>query len=439
MAVTETHRDRFARTAEVMLSRFMLSTPYFLALVKNPDEFRILIELTSGSSSPHFGGCVVRLFDAHKIIGERVANLNQQTLDMSANIIEESFIRFRQDHPIIIDPASESTYYRSDLDKWAQDEQIPDLLRNFAKRLLNAKKRNTPRKWQRGANWILWNNDVSTDSKLRHDLISSTFDVELHYGASALLAPGPLIYDLGNLETAIKINEIARTDALDKDAEFANYLVLSSDAILDRELRNTLGEFLASSLVNLNVLKFKYLNLRNASIESLRAYADFYRRLAEIREQRKEKVFCVLENDCQAYVSAAVAFDLVSTSMTGYDRYPRGRAKKGLGGIFSTDELSHIRFETYKEAFLNNGEKALCDHRPCQSIDPRTVTRPVWSATIRKHYVLSLPDLFTKLGNYASEHNIEQATQDIVNSYMSPLKKLIPTQWEPPPTVFPTP
>ena len=187
-------------------------------------------------------------------------------------------------------------------------------------------------------------------------------------------------------------------NALDKDAEFANYLVLSSDAILDRELRNTLGEFLASSLVNLNVLKFKYLNLRNASIESLRAYADFYRRLAEIREQRKEKVFCsFLENDCQAYVSAAVAFDLVSTSMTGYDRYPRGRAKKGLGGIFSTDELSHIRFETYKEAFLNNGEKALCDHRPCQSIDPRTVTLPVWSATIRKHYVLSLPDLFMKL------------------------------------------
>ena len=65
---------------------------------------------------------------------------------MSANIIEESFIRFRQDHPIIIDPASESTYDRSDLDKWAQDEQIPDLLRNFCEKVVECQETEYPQK-----------------------------------------------------------------------------------------------------------------------------------------------------------------------------------------------------------------------------------------------------------------------------------------------------
>jgi hypothetical protein len=55
--------------------------------------------------------------------------------------------------------------------------------------------------------------------------------------------------------------------------------------------------------------------------------ADLYRRLAEIREQNKEKVFVAFQNGEHAFVSAAVAFDLVSTSMTGLDARPRGKAR----------------------------------------------------------------------------------------------------------------
>lgn len=88
----------------------------------------------------------------------------------------------------------------------------------------------------------------------------------------------------------------------------------------------------------------------------LTEYSDLYRRLAEIREQKKEKVFLALESGGQAFVSAAVAFDLVSTSMTGVDRHPRGKAKRGAGGIFETRELTQITFDTFNEAYVNNGE-----------------------------------------------------------------------------------
>ena len=234
MRVVERDRDRFARTAEVTISRFQLSTPYFFTLVKNPDEFRLLIELTNDSPGAHYGGCVVRLFDAHKIIGERIANLNQQTLDMSSNIIEESFTRFRRDHPIIIDPATEYLYYLSNLGKWAKDEQVHPKIREFANRLLKMSKRKRSRTWRKERNLTLWNYDLGKDLNLEHDVISGLFDAELHYGASTLLAPGPLINDISDFETATKINELATADALDKDAEFGNYFILTSDAILDK-------------------------------------------------------------------------------------------------------------------------------------------------------------------------------------------------------------
>jgi hypothetical protein len=430
MDVAEGKRDRFARTAHVTLSRFLLNTPYFFTLVKTSDEFRLLNELTIGSPGEHFGGCIVRLFDAHKIIGERVANTRQTRLDLPSTLIEEPFQRYQKDYPIIVDPATEYLYYLSDLGKWTKDEQIHPKIREFANTLFRARKRKISRTWRKERNLTLWNYDLANNLDLEHDVISSTFDAELHYGSCALLALGPLINDISDLDTAIEINELAIADAIDKDAEFGNYFILTSDAILDKDLKKKLEDFLAKSPVNLNFLKFKFLNLRYARRRVLRAYVDFYRRLAEIREQKKEKIFCVLENDFQAFVSAVVAFDIVSTSMTGYDRYPRGKAVEGFGGLFSKRELYPIEFEEYKEAYVNNDEKPLCDHKPCQNVDPRQVTRGAWYAARRRDYVLCMNDLMSRAENYVIGGNIEQARQDVINSFMSPLKDLMPTHWE---------
>jgi hypothetical protein len=423
----------------VTLNRFILNTPYYFTLVKNPAEFSFLIDLTSESSGEHFGGSVVRLFDASRIIGDRFRNRQQSRLDMPSRLVEEPFFKYNDDHAILIDPAVENAYYLSEISKWAEDDRIHPTIRNFARLVMKSKQHKMFRKWRKGKYWTLWNYDVARDPSLSNDLVAGTFDAELHYGSSTLLVPGPLIDDLVDLQTAFDLNEIGVANAVDKDAEFGNYFTLAADAILDKELRNTLTEFMAGSKVRLNVLKFKFLNLRAATMDILDAYADLYRRLAEIRERKKDKVFCVLENDCQAFVSAIVCFDLVSTSMTGYDRYPRGKAKEGYGGLFSANELAHIKFEKYKEVFVNNGERPLCDHKPCQKVDPRSVSKKVWYAYRRKDYILCMDDLMTKIANYIRDRSVEQARQDVTNSFMGPLRKLIPTDWESPPAKYPMP
>jgi hypothetical protein len=353
-------------------------------------------------------------------------------LDLPTRLAEESFLRYIDDHPVVIDPATEHTSYLSEMPKWLGDEQIHAKIREFADAVLRAKKRKAKlfSKWRKGQDWLLWNYDMAKDARLRHDVIGSFYDLELAYGSTTLLVPCPLIDDLVDLQTAIELNDIGRVDAEGKDAEFGNYFILSSYAVLDEGLRQQLTDYLARTQVRLNVLKFKFLNLRNATMDMIEAYADFYRRLAEIREQHTQKVFFVLENGYQVYPSAAVAFDLVSTSMTGYDRPPRGSAKKGFGGIFNLSKLAHIKFAKYVQAFKNNGEKPLCDHTICQKVDPRKLTLDGCYRFRRKDYVLCMNDLMSKIPNYIRNHNIEQVRQDITNSFLSPLRELVPTDWE---------
>ena len=435
----EERRDRFARTAKVTLNRFPLSTPYYFTLVKSQDESDLLMDLTDRFPGEHFGGAVVRLFDSHKIIGNRFKNRQQKRLDLPTRLAEESFLRYIDRHPIIVDPSTDDAYYLAEMRKWKNDSLIHPTIRDFAKLILDNRKRQNPDKWRKGHYWTLWNFELAKNPAKSNDLIVKTFDAELHYGSSTLLVPGPLIDDVTGLQTAIEFNETGEANAVGKDADFGNYFILTANAILDREVRESLSEFIAGSKVRLNFLKFKFLNLRNASMDMLEAYADFYSRLAEIREGRPDTVLGVFENDCQAFVSATVCFDFVSTSMTGYDRYPRGRAKEGYGGIFSARDLAHMKFAKYKEAYVNNGEKPLCEHVVCRNIDPRTVSKAAWYGTRRQDYVLCMEDLMTKVVNYVWDGNIEQTKQDVTNSYMSPLKNIIPSRWGDSSIPLPTP
>ncbi|MGB9023691.1 MAG: hypothetical protein WCC94_09695, partial [Candidatus Bathyarchaeia archaeon] len=75
--VTELERDRYARTARIRLADRQIMTPHFLTLVKNPDEFQSLLDLTTQKQPPYASGCLVRLFDAQMVLGEHLANMTQ--------------------------------------------------------------------------------------------------------------------------------------------------------------------------------------------------------------------------------------------------------------------------------------------------------------------------------------------------------------------------
>src|SRR5437870_1470112 len=119
LIVSEKTRDRFARTARIGINRFMIDSPYFFTLVKNPEDFNLLIDLTGRVPGEHYGGCVVRLYDARRIIGDRFRNRRQARLDFPLKLAEESFLDYMDTYPIIVDPSPEDAFYLSEVSKWA--------------------------------------------------------------------------------------------------------------------------------------------------------------------------------------------------------------------------------------------------------------------------------------------------------------------------------
>ena len=217
-------------------------------------------------------------------------------------------------------------------------------------------------------------------------------------------------------------------DATGKNAELGNYFIFQPSMLESERIRNQIIDFIVKSPTRLNVFKFKFVRLNGAGPAMLEGFAEFYERLAEIREQQSEKVFMVLENGEQAFASAAVAFDFVSTSMTGFDS-DRGGKAAGLGSLIDYRKKVSIKIGAVQRAYRNNDNHPSCNHSVCQPVSPINASKDVWYKIRRQHYVLTMDDYMADISRYINEGNIEQARRDLINSHLSILKELVPTNW----------
>ena len=136
-------------------------------------------------------------------------------------------------------------------------------------------------------------------------------------------------------------------------------------------------------------------------------------------------MFVALENGYQVFPFAAVAFDIVSTSMTGYDgdsAYGHGE----YGSWFDPELMVHVPFEDLGKICRNNHNRLPCGHSMCQSIDIATIDADSWNTYRRKHYVLTMNDYMMMIQKAIRDRKIELAREKLINSDISRLKRLIP-------------
>src|SRR3972149_3322161 len=135
-----------------------------------------------------------------------------------------------------------------------------------------------------------------------------------------MLPPVPLITDDTMLEICLQINSIGVSIGAKREAAFANYFVLPSRKVADRSTVSTILEYVRKSPALVNVFKFKYQNLSaSGNRGQLNGYRDFLQEITLLRGTNRNRLFAVLDNGYQAFASATVAFDIVSTSITGFD------------------------------------------------------------------------------------------------------------------------
>src|SRR5205807_9017386 len=257
-------------------------------------------------------------------------------------------------------------------------------------------------------------------------LIGEVFDLELSYRSSLLLPPVPVIRTSRDLEIAIQFNEIAQAISAGRNTECAGYFIMQKGVLDDDGIIDTLFRYLSNSSQRMVVLKFKYLDLVKAgSVRQLIAYRNILQQISFLKETFRDIAYMVLENGYQVFPSATVAFDLVSTHMTGFDKDSEfGHGE--YGSWFDPELMVHMPFKDMKEIYENNQNRLPCAHDECADVDVNTIDANSWNTSRRKHYVLTMGDYMTMIANAIKTKRTDLAIDKLINSDISRLKKLIP-------------
>lgn len=241
-----------------------------------------------------------------------------------------------------------------------------------------------------------------------------------------MLPPVPLITGERLLEIAIQINRVATGIGAKRDATFANYFILPSRMLANRAMISTMLEFVRKSRALANAFKFKYLDLSGGPIRNqLNGYRDFLQEIALLRQKEPTRAFLVLDNGYQAFASAAVAFDVVSTSITGQD-LEGGFGHSPYGWWFDPEEMIHISFEDTLQVYHNSGNMLPCGHAVCRTLDLDSITPEDWNVARRRCYFLTMCRYMTEIGDAISDRKIELAFDKLNRSDLVRLRKLIP-------------
>lgn len=179
-------------------------------------------------------------------------------------------------------------------------------------------------------------------------------------------------------------------------------------------------------------MKIKNLDLWNSGqLVQKESYKKLMDTMFEIRKKNPSKMFLALENWYQCFVSACYGFDIVSSSMTGFDRDSE-YGTNTYGSWFDPELMYYVPFDILKKRIVKNTENRLpCSCYACTQIsDLENVERDIWYIRRREHYVLTMNKNMRMIRQAIEDRNIELAREKIVNSDISGLKNLIPRREE---------
>lgn len=426
LTITEVSRDRFSREAQFRLKTATINTPHFATLIRSKDELELFIRMRNAHLMDRVGTFVIRLFDTPSILLPKLLS-NQQTT-IGGGYVDQGFKEAMDKSLVLIDPVTEYLYYEFYLSKFKSSRLLPEVLREYAhvcetkKKSLSA---NEYSKWKDAYHRLFWNS-MYEDARSRGRLVGETLDLELRSGGKIAVAPVPIIDSTTTLSISIKMNDMTRELSRDRTAESATYLILHKSALANESLMDEVKSFLAKVDSRLVVMKFKQLDLTDSTrISEREAYRNLLQELALLRERDRSRGFMLLEAENQAFPSAAVAFDIVSTSFTGQDK-DSSFGHKPYGAWYDPKEMTQRDYDQVKRIFRNNGRLPHgCP--PCRSItDLESVGPEEWYAKRREHYCFAMQEYMEMIARAVHEKNIELAREKLVNSSISVLKSLIP-------------
>jgi hypothetical protein len=218
--------------------------------------------------------------------------------------------------------------------------------------------------------------------------------------------------------------------------------LLSKSVLRDGNILKKIVEYMKHDPATLTIFKFKNLTLwENGSFTEREAYRDLMKELSEIKKEKPEKLFMLLEGSYQCFPSASYGFDLVSSSFRLLDIDSAYGENSGFGGYFNEDHLWNAKYIDLPQIMSNNDGQLPCPCGVCRSItydkdnaellfNGKKIAPDEWSEYRREHSLFVMNGLMRMINRAIKEKQIDLVRQKIKNSEISNLRKLIPQHYE---------
>lgn len=433
LGVNEVDKDRFARATEITLGEKTIQTPNFCTLVKNNKEFNALQRLSLLDDTKYLGSYMIRLFDTWDTIIPKLQSQEQMVLPDNKSI-EELFINFNRKNIVFIDPSLEYLLYEFYARKFPRilrkirEGNKLDVLLKYLEERDNKKETSDPsdyQLWKRAFHRKFWHT-LDRDPIKRDQFVGDFLDLETMCGADVLIPPVPIIDSEGMLDVAMRINRLTRAIA-PRTKPYATYLLLQKGVLKNDALVKKIIAILKADPTQLTIVKIKNLDLWNSGqLVQKESYKKMMDTMLEIRKKSPSKIYIALENWYQCFVSACYGFDIVSSSMHGFDRDSE-YGTNTYGSWFDPELMFYVPFDDLKKIVKNTENRLPCSCSACKQISDLTkVERDVWYFLRREHYVLTMNRYMRMIRQAIEDRNIELAREKIVDSDISGLKNLIP-------------
>jgi hypothetical protein len=434
--------DRCARTGIIKIgeNKVVLDIT-FAPTVTTSDEMTMLMKGMAIEPLDHAHACVIRLHDASDTIKPVKRRSKAAALDGSdftaKNRYSNAFLDFAT---IIIEPGTDSMKYEGRMKEFATSPDVPFELRKFANRMMTyrvRKKKGSAApdgksleiriklEYDEFWDWLM----LSENRAKLQGIISETIESEFGLGSDFGLGPVPVIDSEKMLNYTKDVNRL--TLAIwpkGQNDNCATYLILAPEVFSNPDLMKKIVAYIREVGTKFIVIKFKnlQLDLRNKGDEC-KEMQNLLLAINEIKhEHNDDRVFVALEAGFQMYPFAAGGFDIVSTSMTGYDgEFPFHRGGgRDISGYFDITWLAP-RDAKYARKMLSFGG---FPHEGCICSRVRDVEAALldWPKIRREHYIRRVDELYGQIWSFIDEQKIELAKGRVSNSRVSNLKHILP-------------
>lgn len=334
LSFERTDSDGIIGAGRLTLDNVVFDTPNSFPILRtsqDPNELDLLIGEKGKFLLEHISGAMIRLYDVPTIIEPHTRRLALEELHpqltIDGKVSRSPYGTFYNDNLPLSDPCLEYTSIMvADIDRrFRRFAAVPGIQNFFVQFERNRKALQNPdtekvRALRKTMHNSLWFGSSRDERRDRSDMLTDLTRYQLQHFRMAI--PGAHLIETPNdVRNNIEINEYCQGLAYQAKKDSATYLPFHRKAIKKDEVMGASLDYLRKNKQSkLNIIKFKDLDLHcPVDYKARKAFKHFLAEINDIKEEQPDRAFMLLEAGTQYYVSMQV-FDIVSTSLTGFDR-----------------------------------------------------------------------------------------------------------------------